>query len=144
MRINPGHSFEDDEEDEIPDAGVQSSATAGAAHRQQRRRASVEAEQAALMVRFPSDWLPSARAAEGLTLCCGRSSQAAAAAAAADGGETKKKKKKKKKSKDADYLVPVGRSVRTAALHLRRAGLPALPCPVANRAGHVGVTPAVT
>ena len=52
MRINPGHSFEDDEEDEIPDAGVQSSATAGAAHRQQRRRASVEAEQAALMVRF--------------------------------------------------------------------------------------------
>ena len=61
-------------------------------------------------------------------LCCGRSSQAAAAAAAADGGETKKKKKKKKKSKDADYLVPVGRSVRTAALHLRRAGLPALPC----------------
>ena len=73
-------------------------------------------------------------------LCCGRSSQAAAAAAAADGGE----KKKKKKSKDADYLVPVGRSVRTAALHLRRAGLPALPCPAANRAGHVGVTPAVT
>ena len=129
MRINPGHSFEDDEEDEIPDAGVQSSATAGAAHRQQRRRASVEAEQAALMVRFPSDWLPSARAAEGLTLCCGRSSQAAAAAAAADGGgEAKKKKKKKKKSKDADYLVPVGRSVRTAALHLLRARPPALPC----------------